>query len=228
MIENGSGVYICLDENGQPMTCSKVYRQIFTEKKAKSILKNIPKKLRRFNFQVVESGETDSNAENKIQTNPNREHEAPIILEKSAEDVVAKTKKTIVSSDYAPSKNITRWIEKFGSCEQVVCEAKTRLGELKVKRGIVDRKTIDILHSVELEKDLDLYHGWLLYKQLRENQRERRQIKDEILILQDVIDNVDITAMQKNKLRKQIDGLSNRKYTYRIVEDESQNNTINS
>lgn len=100
---------------------------------------------------------------------------------------------------------------------------KNRLGELKIKLNIADKKTIDILHSIELGRDLDLYHGWLLYKQIKENRKERRQIKDEILVLETVIGHVDIAAMQKKQVKKKIDGLSKRKYAYRIIEDEQEN-----
>ena len=207
------------------MTCSKVYKQVFTEKKAKAVLKNIPKKLRKFNFQVVDIGEQSENDELKTEEIPKQElQEAPKILEKdSPPEPIEPKKRTIESSDYVPGENITRWIEKFGLCEEVLNEAKIRLGDLKVKQVVADKKTIDILHNIELGRDLDLYHGWLLYKQLKEIRKERRQIKDEILVLEAIVGHVDIAAMQKKRVKKQIEGLSKRKYSFRIIEDEAEN-----
>lgn len=125
VIKNNVGVYICLDENGQPMTCSKVYKQVFTEQKARHVLKHIPKKLRKFNFQVVNIDEQSEEKENNTDEPKQEPQEAPKILEKDLSSESAKSqKKVITSSDYAPGENITRWIEKFGDCEDTLNEAK--------------------------------------------------------------------------------------------------------
>ena len=80
--------------------------------------------------------------------------------------------------------NITCWIEKFGTCEDVLNEAQQRYTELIKKLKNVDNDILNILHTIELEKTKDMYKGWLLYKDIKLNREKRREIKDEILIIE--------------------------------------------
>lgn len=51
LIINGKQ-YIRLDSNGSPQTCGQVLAERFSEDKAKNIIKNLPKPLRKFHFNV--------------------------------------------------------------------------------------------------------------------------------------------------------------------------------
>lgn len=51
LITNGKQ-YIRLDSNGSPQTCGHVLAERFSEDKAKNIIKNLPKPLRKFHFNV--------------------------------------------------------------------------------------------------------------------------------------------------------------------------------
>ena len=51
LITNGKQ-YIRLDSNGSPQTCGQVLAERFSEDKAKNIIKNLPKPLRKFHFNV--------------------------------------------------------------------------------------------------------------------------------------------------------------------------------
>ena len=85
---------------------------------------------------------------------------------------------------------------------------------------------LNILHSIEIEKPKDLYTGWQLYKAIRENRTQRRETKDEIQIIQNVLTNINPECVQRERIQKAVDGLFHRKYTYRIIEgnedDESE------
>ncbi len=63
-----------------------------------------------------------------------------------------------------------------------------------------------------------MYSAWLLYKKIRENRRNRRQLKDEMLIIHNVLKEIDDTKISRERTQKAIDGLFDRKYTYRVVE----------
>lgn len=78
------------------------------------------------------------------------------------------------------SSNITCWIEKFGTCEDVLNEAQQRYTELIKRLKNVDNDILNILHTIELEKTKDMYKGWLLYKDIKINREKRREIKDDI------------------------------------------------
>lgn len=44
----------------------------------------------------------------------------------------------------------------------------------------------DVYHEIELGKNQDMYHGYLLYKQVKDLRMKRRQAKDENALLQDM------------------------------------------
>lgn len=87
-----------------------------------------------------------------------------------------------------------------------------------------DKELIDILHIIEIEKPKDMFSGWKIYKRIRNNRIERRSMKDELLIVENVLDQIkNISCLHREKIQKAIDGLLTRKYTFRIVEDEEKN-----
>lgn len=49
---------------------------------------------------------------------------------------------------------------------------------------------LDILHSIEFEPPKDLYGGWQIYKAIWENRKRRRDIKDETLIINNVLEEI--------------------------------------
>ena len=55
---------------------------------------------------------------------------------------------------------------------------------------------------------------------MRNNRRKRRIIKDELLIISDVLKEVNPSVLQQSRIQKAVDGLLHRKYTYRITEIE--------
>lgn len=85
---------------------------------------------------------------------------------------------------------------------------------------------LDILHIIELESPKDLYGGWQIYKAIRENRKRRRNIKDETLIINDVLEEVKPDCLDRERIKRAIDGLFTRKYTFRIVEEEESENVV--
>lgn len=84
-----------------------------------------------------------------------------------------------------------------------------------------DKELIDILHIIEIEKPKDMFSGWKLYKYIKNNRIERRNMKDELLIVENVLEQVkNISCFHREKIQKAIDGLFTRKYTFRIIEEE--------
>ena len=194
MICNNRRVYIRLAENGRPETCGERDRGRFEYSKARNIVDNLPKILKKMNFKV----------------------------EAIPDIKLKKTEITIKNTTAELSANVTRWIEKFGSCEDVLREAKERYDFLKEKIHLVDNDILNILHQIELENPKDMYHGWLLDKKLREDRTKRREMKDELLIIDNVLRQIDPSSVSRANTQKAIDGLFDRKYTFRIVEDEEE------
>lgn len=200
-IKNHGNVYIKLDSNGHPVTCGEKDKGIFAYSKAKNIASNLPKTMKKFHFKVEAIPEIISKEEKKL-------------------------KEKCLHKDYIPSESITRWVEKFGTCEDVFDEAREREEELITKLQDIDKELLDILHIIELEKPKDLFGGWKLYKRIKDNREQRRYIKDEIIIIESVLKEIKPTYVRRNRVQKVIDGLVGRKYTFRIVEGEVENATL--
>ena len=200
-IGNNNGVYIRIDD-GQLITCSKRTRGTWSKRKAENILDHLPKSMRRLNF--------------KLECIPDIKIETPV------ERIVKATKTSIKGNDgYEVAESVKCWIDKFGECERILSDAAKRYKELELELRQADEELMDILHEIELEKPVDLYKGWIFYRRIKNNRKKRRDLKDEMVIIHNVIAEVDTTKVSKERTQKAIDGLFNRKYTYRIVEVEN-------
>lgn len=201
-IKNHKNVYIKLNDNGQPVTCSESFKGLFAEHKAKNILNSLPKTLRKMNFRVIAIPDIKPKEEVKEET------------------------KVIQNGTYIISEDISRWIDKFGACSDILEEAKQRENELISTLDNVDKEFLNILHTIELEKSKDMYGGWQQYKYIKENREKRRKYKDELLIVQDVLKEINPNYLHRERVQKAIDGLLGRKYTFRVVEEDGDNNDV--
>lgn len=200
VIKNQREVYIKLDK-GKPVTCEKSQAEIFNYNKAKNILDNLPKTMKKFHFRYQ-----------AVQEN----------ISKIDQDFRQEIKNNVIQGnvDYEVTENITQWLDRFGSCSDILNDAKDRQKILIQKLSDIDNELLDILHMIELEPSKNMYHGWLLYKRIKNNRKERRIIKDEIIIIQDVLEKVDSFWLSRKRIQKAIDGLFKRKYKFRIIEEE--------
>ena len=194
VIRNKGGLYIKLDKNGTPITCSETQKGLFECSKASNICNSLPKPLRKFNFYV---------------------EAIPDIPPKVEEQ------KVVTTNTYVPSENVTRWIEKLGQLEDVLTEVSERDEELNGELSDVDLKLQDILHNIELCNKCDMYTAWETINCIRELRKKRREIKDEKLVLSG-IKTQGITYLNRTSVKKCVDGLSKRKYRIRIVEEDEE------
>lgn len=203
VIKNSKGLYVKLDGNGTPTTCAKNDSTLFEFSKAKNIIDHLPKTMRKFHFKVEP------------------------VPEITGDDNKVNKEKTVISNDsvlreeYILSESVTRWIEKFGTCEDVFVEADEREKQLLSDLRKSDEELMDILHIIEIQKPKDLYGGWLLYKQIKNNRKKRRDIKDELIIVENVLGTIKNTScLHRKNIKRAIEGLYDRKYTFRVVEEE--------
>ena len=193
-IKNNKNVFIKLDNNGFPITCVESVKGIFEYSKARNILDNIPKTLKRFNFKLEAIPEIQPKLEEQ---------------------------KVVITNTYISSENVTRWIEKLGQLEDVLTEVNERDEELNGELSDVDLKLQDILHNIELCNKCDMYTAWETINSIRDLRKKRREIKDEKLVLSG-IKSQGITYLNRKSIQKCVDGLSNRKYRIRIVEEDEE------
>lgn len=102
MIKNHKNVFIRLNNEGQAVSCLENEKGKFEYHKAKNILDSLPKTLKRMNFKVLAIPDITPKKEN------------------------AKTEQKVIQKEYKLSENITRWIEKFGICDDIFKEAEER------------------------------------------------------------------------------------------------------
>ena len=196
VIKNHKNVYIKLNDVGQPITCVEGVKGIFEHSKAKNILDNLPKTLKRLNFSVEPLPEI-----------------VPIqVIEKQEEIVLEK-------ENYILSEEVSRWLDKFGVCDEIISEAKVRKEELLLNLSNTDKELSNQLHKIELEGSKNAYQGFLQYKCLKEIMETRRKIKDELMIITNVL-KMDFRKFSGDSVRKAIEGLANRKFTLRVMDDE--------
>lgn len=203
VIKNHKNVYVRLNKNGTPVTCTEHEKTLFEYSKAKNILDSLPKTLRRLNF--------------KIDPIPD------IILKEEKEKT--SDKKVIENDNYVVSDEILDWIEKFGICDDILKEAKKRKDELNKALSEIDKEFINIIHEIEFEGKIDLYGGWQERNRVKENREKRRKIKDELLVLSNVL-KMDFRNLDRNMISKVVSGLAKRKFTYRVVEEEETENVV--
>ena len=193
IIRNSNNLYIKLNENGQPVTCGNSQKQLFEYSKAKNICGSLPKTIKKLNFFVEALPDIP-------------------IKDISANEEI---------NTYEPSENVTRWINLLGQCEDVLNEASQRDDELNGELSNVDLKLQDILHNIENTEKCDMYSAWQTMNEIRKLRKERRQIKDEKLILSG-IKTQGITYLNRKSVQKCVDGLSKRKYRIRIIEEDEE------
>lgn len=197
-------LYIRLSSDGSPVTCSKRNAQVFEKDKADNILKNLPKVLKNFRF--------------KVKPVPQSEQEVPQNKTKT-DNVQSEEKKYIRKDSYIPCVEVVQWIEKSRQCSEFVEDATRRRAVLHKKLANVDRELSNCMHQIELEKWKSGCDGYKLYKLEKEILEKRRQIKDELVIIQSVLDNTKCTIGIKN-IEKTFNRLGTRRFEIRIIEDD--------
>ena len=125
-------------------------------------------------------------------------------------------------NDYIISDDINRWIEKFGICDDILKEAKDRKEELNSIISNYDKAVNNWLHEVELEKKKNASGGYLKYRDIKNIVDARRKAKDEWLIINNIL-KMDFRNLDRDVVNKAVVGLANRRFTYRVIEEEIEN-----
>lgn len=189
-------LYIKLDQ-GQPVTCSKANKQIFDRKKACNILASLPRKLHKFNFQI----------QDVIATNQDNINE-----------VGDGNQNVICNKNYVVPEGIQKWLKLLGGYDNIPKQLATRQEELNHMLSDVDKEISNCLHKIELSSRMNACQGYMQYRHIYEVLEKRRAIKDEICVIRSIM-GMKITDLANGNLDKVVNGLANRKFTLRLVED---------
>lgn len=134
--------------------------------------------------------------------------------------------KTIQDTLYNPPDSVKQWVEKFGQCGDILNAAVARNDHLVNTLYALDKKLLNILHEVEMERPKDLFRAWIIYTDIRTNRRKRREVKDELQVINNVISRIDKSVLQRDRVQKAVDGLLTRKYTFRIIEEDNKDENL--
>ena len=196
-------VYIKLNEVGQPVTCVKSMAQRFPEQKAKNILRCLPRTMRKFHFVVVPTpNETDINnvkTEEMIST----KYEIKSITEK----------KIIKSHNYIVPHQVTDWMQRVESCNQLIIDAAERRSDLCDRLSNIDKELSNCLHEIELTSSKNACDGYKEYKKIKDMLTRRRVIKDELAI----VTSISQCNIAFDHLENFDDKLKNRTFTIREI-----------
>lgn len=197
-------LYIRLNSEGIPVTCSKSNAQVFEKNKAENIQKNLPRVLKNFHFRVKPISKSDQKVTQKKMNSDNGQ---------------AEQKKYIKKDSYIPCEEVVLWIEKSKQCSEFVEEATKRRTVLHKKLANVDRELSNCMHHIELENWKSGCDGYKLYRQVKKILEKRRKIKDELLIVNSILGNTKCSILIKN-IEKEFNRLGARRFEVRIVEDD--------
>ena len=200
VIKNHKEVYIHLNKDGKAVTCLEKDKTLMNESKAKNVLKSLPKTLKRLRFKIVYIPD---------QINPQKTEKC-----KKVEPIILEWKNEVPES-------VSRWIDKFGICDDIIQEAALRLKELNRELSNVDKQICNIAHIIESSSKVDMYTAWLERKNQYDLFRKRRAIKNEQTILRK-IEQMDFRKLSRESVSGEISKLMNRKFQFRIVEEDDE------
>lgn len=98
-------------------------------------------------------------------------------------------------------------------------ESQRGLFETEKRLAIPLALAVGVSDTIELSDKCDMYKAWQMINEIRDLRKQRRNIKDEKLVLSG-IKSQGITYLSRSSVQKCVDGLSKRKYRIRIVDEE--------
>lgn len=204
-------IFIRLGDGGTPETCSKNQCQYFTQKKAKNVLKSLPKTMKKFHFMAIKMPlPFDQDKCDQQKSCKNTYHESD---HEDKNNIKCKTFK----KEYVIPIEVETWLDKMKNCNGLAKEALFRKNELLCQLSNVDRELSNCLHEIELSKNMNACNGYKEYRRIKIILEKRRIIKDELIVVKSILSS-NLQSIGSDRIQKVIDGLGNRKFTIRDVD----------
>ena len=193
--------YVHFDRKSKIKLGPKVCAKTFEEQKAKNLIKNPPNSLKKYKFEIepLIEGKTECEikqeqilqraAEHAKKTGCYTELKENLIVEAKPE-VKQKEKienQLIIKEDH--NNNIDNWLKKLHSCNGIKEEAKERMEYLYKKLSLIDQAQDVFLHVIESNEHPNASMAYKERMKLSEIRKKRRQIKNELAVVQMIISN---------------------------------------
>lgn len=193
--------YVYIDSESKMKLGSKVRAKVFDDQKAKNLIKNPPKNMRLYKFELepLTEGKTEQEikqeqilqraAEHAKKTGCYTELKENLIVEAKPE--VKQEKKIenqpIIKENH--NNNIDNWLKKLHSCNGIKEEARERMEYLYKKLSLIDQAQDVFLHVIESNEHPNASMAYKERMKLSEIRKKRRQIKNELVVVQMIISN---------------------------------------
>lgn len=115
------------------------------------------------------------------------------------------------------AENIQKWINKITDLNGLATDALHRKEELCEELSFIDRELSDINHYIEF-CNLNAAQGWKAYKMIKERRIKRRSIKNEIQILNIILDKK-ISDTVTNEILESMSKMDKRTYEPRVMNE---------
>lgn len=191
--------YVYIDSESKMKLGSKVRAKVFDDQKAKNLIKNPPKNMRLYKFELepLTEGKTEQEikqeqilqraAEHAKKTGCYTELKENLIVEAKPE--VKQEKKIenqpIIKENH--NNNIDNWLKKLHSCNGIKEEARERMEYLYKKLSLIDQAQDVFLHVIESNEHPNASMAYKERMKLSKIRKKRRQIKNELAVVQMII-----------------------------------------
>ena len=191
--------YVHFDRKSKIKLGPKICAKTFEEQKAKNLIKNPPNSLKKCKFEIepLIEGKTECEikqeqilqraAEHAKKTGCYTELKENLIVEAKPE--VKQEEKIenqpIIKEDH--NNSINNWLKKLHSCNGIKEEARERMEYLYKKLSLIDQAQDVFLHVIESNEHPNASMAYKERMKLSEIRRKRRQIKNELAVVQMII-----------------------------------------
>lgn len=193
--------YVHFDRKSKIKLGTKICAKTFEEQKAKNLIKNPPNSMKKLKFEIepLLEGKTECEikqeqilqraAEHAKKTGCYTELKENLIVEAKPE--VKQEEKIenqpIIKEDH--NNNIDNWLKKLHSCNGIKEEARERMEYLYKKLSLIDQAQDVFLHVIESNEHPNASMAYKERMKLSEIRKKRRQIKNELAVVQMIISN---------------------------------------
>ena len=227
--------YVHFDRKSKIKLGPKICAKTFEEQKAKNLIKNPPNNLKKYKFEIepLFEGKTECEIKQEQILQRAAEHAKKIgCYTELKENLIVEAKpevkqeekienQPIIKEDH--NNNINNWLKKLHSCNGIKEEARERMEYLYKKLSLIDQAQDVFLHVIESNEHPNASMAYKERMKLSEIRRKRRQIKNELAVVQMII-----SHNTSSKLYEQMVAVSesiqnpqniNIKYTNELTDD---------
>lgn len=214
VLTDGKGMYISLNKNRYVPVTNPSLACVLSQRQADGILHNSLSTNLRARFYVKKR----ASSEGKVVANENKEVSTVksqiklSIKQVTGDDLENNTLKV------ATDDNIQKWVDKLHTFNGLSEDAKKRKEELNQELARLNAEIIDIEHWIEFS-NFNAAQGYKASKEIKECRIKRRAVKNELSVLELILDDQDLLATIDSEITKKISILDNRTYHPRVRKD---------